>query len=63
MELKLFNSLNSVQGVEREVAEFSAEQCVKVFHQEYNKKGGSDNAEIERLFSIMTYRFVDSKGL
>ena len=50
--MKVLNSLASVDGVGREVAEFSLDQRMKAFHLEYNRKGGCGNAEIERLFSI-----------
>ena len=49
MELKLPNSLSQLQGVDREVAEVSAERCVRALRAEYNKKGGRDSAEIERI--------------
>ena len=55
MELKVFNSLGEVQGVEREVAEFSLKQSISALCTEYNKKGGCDNTEIERIFSLMTH--------
>ena len=53
MELKLPNSLSQLQGVDREVAEVSAERCVHALHAEYNKKGGCDNAEIERISPLV----------
>ena len=53
MELKVFNSLQKVEGVDREVASCSLGQCINAFYQEYNRKGGCDNAEIERDYSLL----------
>ena len=55
MELKVFNSLAEVEGVEREVAAASAEQCLEALRMEYTKQGGCGNAVIERIFSLITY--------
>ena len=62
MELKVFSSLGEVQGVEREVAEFSLKQTMSVLRGEYNKKGGCDNAEIERIFSLMALSYVGARS-
>ena len=55
MELKVFNALSEVEGVDREVAVCSIEQCVDALRMEYTKEGGCDNALIERIFSLMTF--------
>ena len=56
MESEVFNSLSEVEGVDREVADCSIEQSINVSYQEYNRLGGCDNAEIERLFPPMICR-------
>ena len=55
MEMKVRDSLTSEGDVDREVGEFSLEMCLAALRTECNKKGGSDNTVIERIFSLMTY--------
>ena len=50
MELKVFNALSKVDGVDREVVSCSIEQCLDALRMEYAKVGGCDNSEIERIF-------------
>ena len=57
MELEVFNSLSQMQVVDREVAEVSAERCIRALYAEYNKKGCCENAGIERISSLMKYRW------
>ena len=53
LEMKVRDCLTAEEGTDREVAEFSAEMCLAALQKEYNKKGGSDNTVIERIFSLM----------
>ena len=55
MEMKVRDSLTAEGDVDREVGEFPLEVCMTALRTEFNKKGGSDNTVIGRIFSLMTY--------
>ena len=53
--MKVFQELRKLEGVDREVAEFSLRLCLEAHRKEYTQQGGCGNSEIERAFSLMSF--------
>ena len=60
--MKVYDNLRVEGGVGRESSEYTVEMRMSALRADYTKKGGCDNAIIERIFSLMAYLVVSGAG-